>query len=270
MSNQIIFETQQDVPADYRTHLPPPIILKDKLEELPKKISLELTPARVKVRYINEAQNIEIAKTITYQTLAKILAEDLLQDTGFLYLTGDKYQGIRRIYSKGTKKLILIESKSQSRTVLFKNKTLRDAQLLEYQNIPFPYLLMMIKTSGENGNVHLDQTRIYAMKSPLVREDQLLYDYPYSNVYNDDNRVCWGGVPQKHKNLFEATTAINTFFNTIMNNDLYSPLRSPLPHSTFQEVLAQISINPEAWTSYPYETLRNPKRFDNIIENMKL
>jgi len=170
--------------------------------------------------------------------------------------------------SKGNQHLVILEAKAHKRDIIFRNKAQSEAPQLPFYNVPFPYLVMLVKAKEQDNAFTVDGTRIYAMKGPLLKDDDMVYDYPYSNVYNEDGRVCWGKALGKTSTILHLSTLLNEFLISVMNNDLYNPLRSHYPAKSFLELLER--LNTEALEEYPYSTLTKPKKFSTALENIKL
>lgn len=90
------------------------------------------------------------------------------------------------------------------------------------QTLPFPSLVFSF-TAGKG---MMTSSRVFAVKDARKRSidnDTELFKFPYGNVHFD-GKICWGnnqGINRLH-GIKSLENVIETFFNSIMNSDLYS------------------------------------------------
>ncbi len=100
-----------------------------------------------------------------------------------------------------------------------------DSSYLKVENLvklPYPNLVFFIKV---NRGRHID-SRVFAVKEcrAQVNESTRLYNFPYGNVYHNTGKICWGSTDITHrsyKEVGEAGRILPTFFQAVMNDDLY-------------------------------------------------
>jgi hypothetical protein len=113
------------------------------------------------------------------------------------------------------------------RVSIFVPGDLRPTAYLSAKNekmLPYPNLLFMFKVEGGN----ISRSSVFAVKVSRARalqDDTKLYKFPYGNVWGDSGSICWGSNSGavRHKSLSDMEGVIATFFNAVMNNDLYKP-----------------------------------------------
>lgn len=103
---------------------------------------------------------------------------------------------------------------------------LRPTAYLKEKNekfIPYPSLIFFFKV--ESGNI--SESKVFAVKAQRARavhDETELFKFPYGNVWGESGKICWGsnGQAVRDKKLSDMEEVVETFFNAVMNNDLYN------------------------------------------------
>lgn len=110
--------------------------------------------------------------------------------------------------------------------------------------IPYPKLLFFFKVRNEK----LMESKCFAEGS---RQD-MLYSYPFSNVYENGN-ICWGSNAfNSFPNLESVNYLVQTFFSAPNNNDLWHPERCNGKALSIRQLLDDIKDKEK----YPDEYLK--------------
>lgn len=181
-------------------------------------VTLRITSAGIKAEFENNNGR-KVFKNIGLQSMSRILNKDSEFDTGFLPIYGNSYIGIKRYIKMGDKELLFIEASPSNRLVKFGYDNLE-----EIPKVKFPGILMSVVCRvNKDGSLEPRDTRLFATRGPVVRDSDVLYKYPFGNVYSD-GKICWGSVQYDRgiKNLTHAGSLLDLFLSTAMNTDLYS------------------------------------------------
>jgi hypothetical protein len=162
-------------------------------------------------------------KNISIESLRDILSEDLYFDTGFLGLMGENYKGIRRYIIKGNRHIFLVESSPfAGRLVYDCGNDDEDEQV--FDQVPFPGLLMGVVLEKTGDHYNMLRSSLYALKTPVLNETDMLYRYPFSNIYSgNSSKICWGDVDfRPYLKPNRITSLLSLFINSEINDDLFS------------------------------------------------
>lgn len=159
-------------------------------------------------------------KYISPDDLRNIFVDNTVFDFGFLPLIGKDYIGLRRYIKEGSREIFFIESSPCKTNVLHEDLS------NPVENVPWPRLLMVFITDrGASGKLSIATTKLYVLKTPCLVGETKLYRFPFANVYEGDNKICWGDLTERLRNVETSAQMggmVNDFIHSTMNNDLYS------------------------------------------------
>jgi hypothetical protein len=208
-------------------------------------VILRITTEGIKAEF-KKSTGGKVFKNINVDSMAKILNTDAEFDTGFLPLYGKNYMGTKRYIKYPDKEIMLVEASPSWRTVKFDTG---GGKIKELSGVAFPGLLMAVVCRPEkNGTLRIVHERLFATGSPTLRDTDILYRFPFGNVY-EDGRICWGQVNESKniKSISQAGSLLDTFLFNTMNSDLYYKSEPPL--LAYLESL-------QSGVDFPHETLR--------------
>jgi len=166
---------------------------------------------------IMEQNGVKTQKTISIEDLASRLASTHKLSTGILPKGTRYYSGSALNY------IIGIEVASRKRMFMadfYNRRELAEAKGLKYKpnniEVCFPPTLFIFNVK----NLKLSDTKVFALKQTLVKEDDMLYRFPFGNTYAD-GRICWGNnkIPSI-KNPFCLIEVMSLFLDSPFNGDL--------------------------------------------------
>lgn len=94
------------------------------------------------------------------------------------------------------------------------------------ENVPLPPGLFHVRLIVDNSKYKFyGNGRIFALNGPLIKTDQLIYQYPTPNV-NLGGEICWGHENKRpcdiyYQSLAALEGAINTFYTSMFNDHLF-------------------------------------------------
>lgn len=217
-------------------------------------VVLTVTNNGIKAEFEGSSGN-KVFKNIGLNSLARVLNRDAEFDTGFLPIYGSNYIAIKRYIKMGDKEILFLEASPSNRTVNFQGGR-------EFSAVRFPGLIMAVVCRvNANGTLTPQHTKLYATQGPILRETDQLYKFPFANVYQEDSRICWGGVQWQRgiTNLTQAGSLLERFLSETMNRDLYQGNQS------LESKLESLQNACE----YPYQELRPDFTFRELVSLTK-
>ncbi|MFA5048330.1 MAG: hypothetical protein WC516_04905 [Patescibacteria group bacterium] len=150
-------------------------------------------------------------KSVDIEDLVATLVSDYKLATGLMPLGTRFYKGSNVNFSMAVE----VPAKIRDLT-LSKYNSAGTKRINEVIQVPYPTCLFYF--SIKDGKIY--DLRINALKYPLQSENDGLFCFPFSNVYND-GRVCWGGVSlPKISKPMDLVSVINLFLGSQFNGDL--------------------------------------------------
>jgi hypothetical protein len=87
-----------------------------------------------------------------------------------------------------------------------------------FESIPFPKLIFLFTVKDKR----IKQAKVGALTGLRLKENSIIYHYPYSNVHSS-GQICFGNnTLPKIESLTELYKIPEIFLSSEMNNDLYS------------------------------------------------
>ena len=108
-----------------------------------------------------------------------------------------------------------------------------------FSNVGFPNLLFIFKVKEGK----LTSKHVHCYKDKFIRNDTELYSYPYANVFDGGGMCFYLPGDNDIKDLVQLQTIPHTWRTTVMNDHLYSPLRTTLKIS-LRELLQTFENKP--------------------------
>lgn len=206
-------------------------------------------------------------KNISYQSLLNALSDEVSLSTDVLPVIGSDYIAVKKYIVSKNKHILLVESSPKVRTIVY-NKTGEEKDKL-YYSIPFPGLLFCaVLTTQSNGTFKFDKdaSRMYALKTPILNEQTIVYKYPYTNVYGDA-RICWGNSLEFLRdnskiNVSQIGGLLEVFIGSENNEDLFYSSQCPIPKA---ENAKQMFEKAQELKTYPYDTLVKQLTFKEVV-----
>jgi hypothetical protein len=204
-------------------------------------------------------------KNISYQSLLNALSDEVSLETDILPIIGTDYIALKKYVVSKNKHILFIESSPKTRTVNY-SKTTEEKDRLVY-NVPFPGLLfcaVLIQETSGDFKFDKEASRMFALKTPVLNEQTIVYKYPYTNVYGDC-RICWGDSLSFLRNnqviVSQVAGLLEVFLNAENNEDLYNSSYAPFKGENAKEVFDKMN----GVTNYPYETLAKHMTFKEAV-----
>jgi hypothetical protein len=250
MEEAIVINNEDSVEegAVEQTHVVPEIEVKERFFDFnagKDYLELKLTSSGVSV----ESADKSMVKNLSNQGLVKSLSNQASLDTGFMPILGERYLAVRRYMVVKNKHYVFIESSPMMRNIHF-----QDGRTDKKFTIPFPGLMFAaILREDSNGNTTFlkDESRMFALRTPVYNETVALYNYPFTNVYNDF-RICWGDTLHSGRTSVQQTAGLlETFLSGINNHDLYNSANAHM-RADILDVFADLAKK----ESYPSDTLK--------------
>lgn len=133
-----------------------------------------------------------------------------------------------KLYSKqnGTHKLF-IEMLPMKRRIKYVN----GGQTIFNDMVPMPFGVFIVELREVNGRFQIQQgnSRIFALKGPILTKNDKLYRWPTPNVYTQGN-ICWGSGSNTLNQMssldspHQAGRIIDMFFSGNFNNHIHPQL----------------------------------------------
>jgi hypothetical protein len=102
-----------------------------------------------------------------------------------------------------------------------------------FTDVPFPNMVFVFSVRHER----LVDKRVYVYKDRFLREDTLLYRYPFSNVYNS-GQLCYFS-DEKFKDLVQLQTFPYRWLETPFNDHLYQQGITNLVNKPLRQLLEE-------------------------------
>lgn len=152
-----------------------------------------------------------IQKTVMMNDLLTQLTARSKFETGLLPFGTKFFSGSAAKYS------VLIEIPPRVRDMKLNTIESDGNEKITHKNIAFPACAFFIKVE----NKVPVKTLLFSLKNPIQTMADELFRFPFCNVYNDDERICWGSaeLPKINK-VFELSSVLNAFFTSTFNGDL--------------------------------------------------
>lgn len=128
--------------------------------------------------------------------------------------------GTRKFVRKNDEITLYIEIPATTRRILYKNGS---GKVIFDGVIPMPWGIMKIALKETKDNKYsLLGSYIYALKRPLISEEDKIYHYPAPNIFKEDS-VCWGNLLDSiiFDSIDQTSMLIDTFFGSDYNTDLH-------------------------------------------------
>lgn len=225
-------------------------------------VILKITSSGIKAEF-KGTNGRKIFKSIGLESMSRVLNRDSEFDTGFLPLYGRHYMGIKRYIKAGDKEILFIEASPANRLVKYGSNS------KEITNVRFPGLMMSVMCVADSrGKLKVKDTRLFSTVNPILRESDMLYRFPFGNIFQPDGRVCWGNIENSAlgniKNLTHAGSLLDTFLFSGMNSDLYGSGTRDRSGS-LEDHLKRLQDLPE----YPYDELISEISFKELSSLIK-
>lgn len=180
-----------------------------------RETTIKMTKDAISVETINE-QGIRMVKNTNLETVQNLLAAEQRFDSGLL--PGD--WGTQRYIRKDIEEYIVYTTPASIREVRYDFRS-NDVDEDRVYRIPVPasVWLFHIRLNPADGSRRLNQAVAYALKNPLLSDNDEVFKMPFSNV---SSSICWGGssstpVITGGKSIGSLPTQ---FFIRPFNNDL--------------------------------------------------
>jgi len=142
-------------------------------------------------------------KTISINELIAAVSKDLEITTGILPSGTRFYSGTKKQYCIG------MQVPAKVRTVKF---SMMDKSYM----LPFPELLFVFSIRDKN----IIKTKLFACIPPIGRKHDMLYLFPFGNVY-EDGSICWGSVNRYNVEEPAALDGmVASFFSSVFSGHL--------------------------------------------------
>jgi hypothetical protein len=155
-------------------------------------------------------------KVVDVDDLHTVFKDNVDYDSGDLGIWGTNVMGIKRLISRGDKHWVIVEAINPLVTTTLGNTTHKD--------VPYPSLLMGVSLIKEGTRFRVDtnKTFILAHQNMITNSNDNLYDFPFSNVWQDTmGRICWGNISLPKLDSFAQSIGImQIFLQGVMNTDL--------------------------------------------------
>lgn len=90
-----------------------------------------------------------------------------------------------------------------------------------FKNVGFPNMLFVFKITSKS----ITSKSIFCYKEKFVRDDTILFDFPYANVF-DSGQLCFYPGNYIVEDLVQLQTFPHLWFSTPMNDHLFNPKRN--------------------------------------------
>lgn len=164
-----------------------------------------------------EKNHINYAKTLTVDTFIG----SLISQYG-IKLPGLLPAGTRFYTRKGNTHSVYIEVSPVQRLISYVNGTHKP---IFEGVVPMPWTLLVVNVrEDETGKFSINDGKIFALKRPLINDDDELFHFPAANVHGN-HAICWGSTFTKMglpiKSLSEVGRAVDYYFSSEFNTDIH-------------------------------------------------
>ncbi len=205
-------------------------------------------------------------KFLNVSDIASILATDVKLDTGFLYLAGPDYLGVRNYSKIGATEIITFEASPAKRKLKFDTRGSGADRIREVVT-PTPYIVMIAVIVNNRWSDGV----ILTSKYPIVGDNVRLYSWPFGNAYAD-GRICWGGNAAVN-NASEKFSVFNKFLDSPFNMDLHfmhAGIRTEGNLTAFTDFLsAQQEFNMDHLNPHNGRSSRTHSTYREIIQDLE-
>jgi len=166
----------------------------------------------------------KFVKPVDYGELAAMLNENAVHDSGMLP------PNTRHVSVRGNMYSVVIEIPPGRRNLSWAGSS----DPIEVVGVSVPASLFFFQLIKREGKFYLNQAHAFALKGDrLLFSKDVLYAFPFPNVYPEDDKICWGENNMKAplKSLAGIEGFVRTYFGTPFNSDLfdYSKLSKDFP-----------------------------------------
>lgn len=181
-----------------------------------EKISIDLERNHAIVRAFKRGGSMT-SKVTDIGGVMRLFKDQTEHDTGDMPIIGENCVGIRRIYQRGNRGVVLVNGVNLTRDIYYTRNE------RTYRNIKLPSLLMAIKFQKDGNRYRINDTYLFAHSNIITGERDTLYVPPFGNVYDDSTcRICWGSAqPNRLDSLSQTVGVLDLFIGSGFNNDLF-------------------------------------------------
>ena len=181
----------------------------------PDSITIHIDPNSIKIE--STYGDRKTVKHTTLESLKAAISQDYKLETPLL--PGE--WGLQKYVRYGSWELFALSEPPRFTTVKYNlydnDEEVEDEDFLHF-NIPIPPLLWIFTTRTINNDRQLYYSAVFALKSSILTENDLLYRFPFSNV---SGTVCWGENDiQLSVNPKSIQSLPHIFFSSPFNSDL--------------------------------------------------
>jgi hypothetical protein len=171
--------------------------------------------------------NISKQKSISIEDLVSNLMSNYKLATGLMPPGTRYYKGSANDYT------VCIETANKVRDFSVERWNASGTKKIK-EKIQIAYPLCLFVFRVVSNKLHV--TKLFSLKYPLQTEQDALYMFPFSNVYCNDGRICWGHiVPPKVNKVMQLCDVINLFFSGEYNGDLAGNNFMPPKNESFYD-----------------------------------
>ncbi len=147
--------------------------------------------------------------------------------------------GCRFYEKKGESHIIYLEIPPIPRYIKYTNKS--DKIIFE-GIVPFPWsILKFSAVPSANGGFNVQDGFIFALKRPLMSEQDLVFCFPAANVHSN-HAICWGSTFRSSgsgffKSLGETGRLVDLYFSSDFNTDISPRINK---YERYEDMLREI------------------------------
>lgn len=171
-------------------------------------------------------------KVVDVDDLHTVFKDNVDYDSGDLGIWGTNVMGIKRLISRGDKHWVIVEAINPLVTTTLGSTT--------HKEVPYPSLLMGVNLIKESTRFRIDinKTFVLAHQNMITNSADVLYDFPFSNVWPDSmGRICWGNISLPKLDSFaQSIGVLQIFLQGTMNTDLVK-LGNLTPTGDFKQII---------------------------------
>lgn len=181
-------------------------------------------------------------------------------DSGDLPIIGENAIGIRRVYHRGNRGVILVNGVNLIRDLKYGYHD-DDDESRTFRKMHLPGLLLAVRFENKGGYYNILQSHMFAHKHNLLTEKDQLYIPPLGNIYGRNNcKICWGSAGLKRiDNLGQTLGMMEMFVSSHFNADLFRRewcASSKYNNDNLRNFLRDVHKDGEELGRYPYEHVR--------------
>ena len=222
-----------------------------------EKISIDLERNHAIVKAFKRGGSMT-SKVTDIGGVMRLFKDQTEHDTGDLPIIGENCVGIRRIYQRGNRGVVLVNGVNLTRDIYYnRNDT-------TYQRIKLPSLLMAIKYQKDGNRFRVNDCYLFAHNNIITGDRDNLYVPPFGNIYDDSTcRICWGSAaPGQLDSLSQAVGVLDLFIGSGFNNDLFSNRFFQHPEYQSEGDVGQLLefLQNQSGERFPYEDVRMTRK----------